>query len=381
MSELQLEIEELAGHPLNVGSPKQLREVLFSELGLPVIRKTKTGASTDENVLGELAGLHPLPAKIIEHRRYAKLKNTYVDSLPLLVNPETGKIHATFHQIVAATGRLSSSDPNLQNIPIRTDEGREIRSAFVASEPGWQFMTADYSQVELRILAHFSGDATLRAAFANDEDIHALVASQVYDVPLSDVTSAQRRSAKAVNFGVIYGQSAFGLSKSLGIEREEAAEFIEQYFARYPGVVRFLAATLATCREAGEVRTILGRRRAIRGVRQETADPQYGQGAALRQLNLAERTAINTVIQGSAADLIKLAMIRVHQQIHDTGLKGRMLLQIHDELVFETPVAELADLQKLVTEAMTAALDLNVPLKVDVKAGVNWAQCEPVEVG
>ena len=272
LKELEVEIEELAGHPLNIASPKQLAQVLFQELKLPVVKKTKTGPSTDADVLEELAEPHPLPAKIIEYRQYAKLKNTYVDALPAMIHPQTGRVHTSFNQVVAATGRLSSSDPNLQNIPIRTEEGREIRSAFVAGPPGWKLLAADYSQIELRILAHYSDDPALCEAFARDEDIHTLVASQVFGVPQADVTSAMRRKAKAVNFGVIYGQSSFGLAKALGISQEEAAAFIDGYFARYRGVGEFFADTLAQCSRQGYVTTILGRRRAIQGVRMPDAD-------------------------------------------------------------------------------------------------------------
>src|SRR5436309_1965929 len=286
LAQLKGEIEEIAGHPLNIGSPKQLAQVLFQELGLPVLKRTKTGPSTDADVLEELAESHPLPAKIVEYRQYAKLKNTYVDALPAMIHPETGRVHASFNQVVAATGRLSSSDPNLQNIPIRTEEGREIRSAFIADPRGavspklpdasfgetrlrerWKLLAADYSQIELRILAHFSHDESLCAAFDRDEDIHTLVAGQVFGVPLAEVTSAMRRSAKAVNFGVIYGQSPFGLAKSLGIEQSDAAKFIDRYFAGYPGVDAFLLQTLVQCRRDGYVSTISGRRRPVSGVR------------------------------------------------------------------------------------------------------------------
>jgi DNA polymerase-1 len=373
---LATEIEQLAGHPLNIGSPKQLAEVLFNELGLPVVRRTKTGPSTDASVLEELAPLHPLPAKIIEYRQFTKLKNTYVDALPAMVHPETGRVHTSFNQVVAATGRLSSDKPNLQNIPIRTDEGRLIRSAFTADPPGWKLLAADYSQIELRILAHYSGDEALRDAFASDQDIHAYVASEVYDVPQGDVTPAQRRSAKAVNFGIIYGQTAFGLAKSLGITKGEAADFIDAYFARYPGVDRFFTETLDRCREKGCVTTILGRRRAITGARSAgklaVSEGRY----SARQLNFSERTAVNTVIQGSAADLIKLAMLAVARQLTDEGLQAKMLLQIHDELVFECPEDELPQLADLVRDAMTNVLTLDIPLKVDVKTGENWAACE-----
>ncbi len=368
---LEAEIYELAGEKLNIDSPKQLSKLLFEKLGLPVIKKTKTGASTDVEVLTELAKQHPLPAKIIEYRQNAKLKSTYVDALPELVHPTTGRIHTSFKQDVAATGRLSSTEPNLQNIPVRTEEGREIRSAFLPGEPDWLLMTADYSQIELRVLAHFSGDQAMCQAFAEDRDIHTQVASEVYGVPLGDVTREMRRSAKAVNFGVIYGQSAFGLAKSLDIDKEEAAAFIDAYFARYTGVDEFMRKVLEECRANGYVSTILGRRRAVEGVRDlsRTGDS--------RQRTLPERIAINTVIQGSAADLIKQAMINVYGRLQREKLRARMLLQIHDELVFEVPSEELTQLATLVTEEMIAAGRLNVPLKVDVKAGKNWAECEP----
>ncbi len=365
---LQREIYQLAGRKFNIASPKQLQQILFEEQKLPVLKRTKTGPSTDAGVLEELAQGHPLPAKIIEYRQVAKLKGTYVDALPEMVHPVTGRVHASFNQVVAATGRLSSSDPNLQNIPVRTEAGRQIRSAFVPGEPGWMLLAADYSQIELRVLAHFSGDEHLCGAFARDEDIHARVASQVYAVPLEEVTGEMRRKAKAVNFGVIYGQSPFGLAKQLGIDQQEAAEFIDAYFEGYPGIEKFLAEVLAKCRQTGYAKTILGRRRAIRGVR----------AGAGRQRNLAERTAINTVIQGSAADLIKQAMIAIHRRLRRERLPARMLLQIHDELVFEVPVERLHDLARLVSEEMVAAERLKVPLKVDVKAGPNWADTEPV---
>jgi DNA polymerase-1 len=369
LTKLEAEIYELAGRPFNIDSPKQLQQVLFVEQKLPVVSKTKTKGepSTDVSVLEELALQHALPAKIIEYRQYAKLKGTYVDALPKMVNPRTGRVHASFQQAVAATGRLSSSDPNLQNIPIRSESGREIRSAFLAGHSGWQLLAADYSQIELRVLAHYSEDETLCQAFAADEDIHTLVASQVYGVPQAEVTSAMRRAAKTVNFGIIYGQSPFGLAKVLGIEQSQAAEFINAYFKRYPGVERFLSSVLEDCLRKGYVSTILGRRRAIHGVR-----PGAG-----RQRNLSERTAINTVIQGSAADLIKLAMIGVFNRLRREGLAARLLLQIHDELVFEVPPDEVALLAQLVAEEMAGVMALRVPLKVDVKTGYNWAETEP----
>ncbi len=369
MESLEAEIHRMAGRPVNIASPKQLQELLFNELKLPVGRRTaKTGPSTDADVLAELAPLHPLPAKILEYRQYAKLKSTYVDALPEMIYPETGRVHASFNQVVTATGRLSSSDPNLQNIPVRTQEGREIRSAFVPGPEGWVLLAADYSQIELRVLAHFSGDTQLCEAFARDEDIHARVASQVNGVPLAEVTSAMRRAAKAVNFGVIYGQSPFGLARGLGIEQDAAAKFINSYFEGYPGIEEFLSQVLEKCRKDGYVKTILGRRRAISGVRE----------GAGRQRNLAERTAINTVIQGSAADLIKRAMIAIHHRLRTERLSARMLLQIHDELIFEVPTDQLHHLAKLVTEEMVGACTLNVPLKVDIKAGPTWAATEEV---
>lgn len=374
MAALEVEIFQLAGREFNIASPKQLQEILFVEQKLPVIKKTKTGPSTDVDVLEELARQHPLPAKIIEYRQFAKLKGTYVDALPQLVHPNTGRVHASFNQVVAVTGRLSSSDPNLQNIPIRAEEGREIRSAFLPAKDDWWLLAADYSQIELRVLAHFSGDETLRAAFENDEDIHARVASQVYGVPLDQVTSSHRRVAKAVNFGVIYGQSPFGLSKMLDIEQEEAAKFIDAYFNGYPGVEKFLREVLVQCRKQGYVTTVLGRRRKIEGVRDITlttlGDP------ASRQRTLPERTAINTVIQGSAADLMKLAMLNIHRRLKREKCQSKMLLQIHDELIFDVPPHELDEMQQLVRHEMANVMTLSVPLKIDLKAGRNWAQCE-----
>ncbi len=374
MAALEVEIFKLADREFNIASPKQLQEVLFVEQKLPVLKKTKTGPSTDAEVLEELARSHPLPAKIIEYRQYAKLKGTYVDALPSMVHPQTGRVHASFNQVVAATGRLSSSDPNLQNIPIRSDEGREIRSAFLPGQPDWLLLAADYSQIELRVLAHFSGDETLLASFERDEDIHARVASQVHNVPLEKVTAEMRRVAKAVNFGVIYGQSPFGLSKMLDIEQDEAARFIEAYFNGYPGVEKFLREVLIECRRQGYVTTILGRRRAIQGVRDITLT-KPGDPAA-RQRTLPERTAINTVIQGSAADLMKLAMLNVHRKLTNGKWKSKMLLQIHDELIFEVPPTELEDMEKLVHDEMVGVMPLSVPLKVDMKTGRNWAECE-----
>ncbi|HEY2892610.1 MAG TPA: DNA polymerase I [Pirellulales bacterium] len=369
LNKLEAEIYELAGRQFNIGSPKQLQQILFEEHNLPVLKRTKSGGSTDADVLEELARLHPLPAKIIEFRQYAKLKSTYLDALPAQVHPLTGRVHATFNQTVAATGRLSAQDPNLQNIPVRAETGREIRAAFLPGHPGWKLLAADYSQIELRVLAHFSQDATLCAAFERDEDVHARVASEVYKVPLEAVTPDMRRKAKAVNFGVIYGQSPFGLAKQLDIEKTDAARFIDAYFDRYQGVEEFLNSVLERCARSGYVSTILGRRRAISGIRR----------GATRQRNLPERTAINTVIQGSAADLIKLAMIRIQARLRKDGSSARMLLQIHDELIFEVPSEELDRARRIVVEEMSNVLDLRVPLKVDVKAGDNWADCQSID--
>lgn len=366
LTHLEAEIYETAGRKFNIGSPKQLQQVLFEEHKLPMLKKTKTGGSTDVEVLEELARTHPLPAKIIEYRQYSKLKSTYIDALPQMVHPQSGRVHAAFNQVVAATGRLSASDPNLQNIPIRNEAGREIRSAFRPGVDGWQILAADYSQIELRVLAHFSGDEELCSAFSRDEDVHTRVAAQVHDVPLEAVTSEMRRRAKAVNFGVIYGQSPFGLAKSLNIEQAEAAKFIHAYFDRYQGVERFLQKVLQECQRDGYVSTILGRRRSVRGIRNTTG----------RQRNLPERTAINTVIQGSAADIIKLAMINIHRRFQREQLSAQLILQIHDELVFEAPAEEIKDLAKIIADEMAGVMPLCVPLKVDVKVGSNWAECE-----
>lgn len=356
------EIHSEAGEEFNVESPKQLRVILFEKLQLPVIKKTKTGPSTDQDVLEKLSLTHRLPALIIEHRQLMKLKGTYLDALPLMINPRTGRIHASFNQVVAATGRLSASNPNLQNIPVRTTEGERVRCAFVPGELGWKLLCADYSQIELRMLAHFSGDAALRAAFTEGLDVHAAVASEVFGVSTEDVTSEQRRIAKAVNFGVIYGQSPFGLSEALGITREEASTFIESYFSRYSGVAAFIDATLNETAQTGFARTILGRRRAISGIRAERTG----------QLSMPERTAVNTVIQGSAADLIKQAMVNLAARLKRERHPARLLLQIHDELMFEAPEESIETLSALVRDEMEHALPVDVPIKIDLGVGANW---------
>ena len=373
VNQLQKDIYEIAGGEFNIDSRNQLAKLLFEDCQLPIVKRTKTGPSTDVDVLEELARLHPLPAKIIEYRQYAKLQSTYVIALQELVNPTTGRVHTSFKQDVAATGRLSSQDPNLQNIPVRTEAGRAIRSAFLPGPAGWQLMTADYSQIELRVLAHFSSDETLREAFLSDRDIHTQVAAGIYNLPLEQVTREMRSSAKAINFGIIYGQSPFGLSKALDINQGEASAFIEAYFARLPGVETFMQQVLLDCRRDGFVSTILSRRRPVQGVR----DPKTLRNK--RQRNLPERIAINTVIQGSAADIIKQAMLNVHRRLQREGLQSKLLLQIHDELVFEFPPEEQERLAKLVSEEMSAAAQLSVPLKVDVKTGPNWAACEVLE--
>ncbi|MGN6546374.1 MAG: DNA polymerase, partial [Aureliella sp.] len=308
----------------------------------------------------------------IEYRQLTKLKGTYIDALPKLISPKTGRIHTSFRQDVAATGRLSSSDPNLQNIPIRTEEGRQIRSAFCAGPEGWLMLAADYSQIELRVLAHYCRDANLCEAFEKDRDIHTQVAAQVYGVALDQVTPAQRRSAKAINFGIIYGQSPFGLAKSLKISKDEAAAFIDAYFQRLPGVREFIVETISECRERGWVTTLLGRRRQVKGVRNFRDLPE----SKRRVLIEPERIAVNTVIQGSAADLIKLAMIHVRRRLKQSKLKANLLLQIHDELILEVAPDDVAELERLVREEMMHAVELAVPLKVDVKKGRNWAECE-----
>jgi DNA polymerase-1 len=380
LAAIEQEIYELAGHPFNIGSLVQLRKVLFDELKLPVQGKTGvTGApSTDQETLEKLAALDnpnsTLPRKILEQRQIAKLKSTYVDALPEMMNKKTGRVHASFNQTVASTGRLSSSDPNLQNIPVRREQGQQIRQAFIP-EAGWVLLTADYSQIELRLLAHFCGDETLRQAFAEGRDVHAAVAAQIFSVPEQEVTGDQRRQAKTVNFGVLYGMSPGGLAQRLHIPKDEATRFIAAYFARYPKVAEYQARLLTECRRTGYVGTILGRRRRF--------DPEaIRANSTYQQRNGAEREAINMEIQGSAADLMKLAMLRVHRRMKQDGLSARMLLTVHDELVFEAPPKELKRLAALVREEMTTPLEkelgLQVPLVVDLASGPNWLEVSEV---
>ena len=369
---LKAEIMSIAGEEFNPDSPKQLANILFNQLNLRVVKKTKTGPSTDVEVLQELAAEHPLPAKIVEYRQATKLKGTYIDALPRLISLKTGRLHTSFRQDIAATGRLSSSDPNLQNIPVRTEDGRAIRSAFRPGPQDWLLMTADYSQIELRVLAHYCNDASLKSAFENDEDVHARVAAEVHGVPVSAVTSAMRRGAKAINFGILYGQSPFGLAKALGISKSEAANFIDTYFERYKSVRDFMRETLDACRRDGYVKTISGRKRFLKGIRDfSTLKPQQQ-----KTLLEPERMAVNTVIQGSAADMIKIAMIRVYRRLKETPLEAKLLLQIHDELVFEVAPHDVAALSDIVRKEMIEAVEVSVPLKVDIKVGPNWAACE-----
>jgi DNA polymerase-1 len=373
LAETEEKIHALAGQAFNIASPLQLREILFEKMNLPVQKRTdKTNEpSTDQESLERLAALgHDLPKAIIEHRQIAKLKGTYVDALPELVNPQTGRLHTSFNQTVATTGRLSSSDPNLQNIPMRTEQGRQIRQAFIPRD-GWVIVTADYSQVELRLLAHFCGDENLRAAFAADLDVHAAVAAKIFKVPEEQVTKQQRGVAKMVNFGVIYGISAHGLAIRLGIPRGEAGTFIDEYFARFPKVLAYQDRTIATARTTGSVGTLLGRNR--------TFDPGgFRSNSTYHSRSQAEREAINMEIQGSAADLMKVAMLNVHRRLTQDHYESKMLLTVHDELVFEAPKSEVAKLAAMVRHEMTTALPLEVPLKVDASAGPNWLDGEDV---
>jgi DNA polymerase-1 len=363
LDNLTREIYELAGETFTIASPKQLAQILFEKLKLPAIRRTKTGYSTDADVLTELAVGHPLPAKILEHRTLSKLKGTYADALPVLVNPQTGRIHTTFNQLVAATGRLSSQDPNLMNIPIRTELGRRIRQAFVPEE-GWRFVAADYSQIELRILAHLSGEPAIIESFQRGEDIHTRTACEVFKVEPAAVTSLQRTIAKSANYAILYGVSAFGLSQATKIDQKEAQRYIEAYFAAHPRVRAFIDRTLADGRERGYVTTLLGRRRYL---------PDLRSGNPVAR-NAAERMAMNAPVQGTASDMIKIAMVRMDAALRERGLASRMLLQVHDELLFESPPAEVETMAALACDIMEAALPLAVPIVVDVKTGTDWSE-------
>ena len=363
MEQIKSGIYQSVGHEVNLDSPKQLSDLLFAELGLPKTRRTKTGYSTDANALEGLRGIHPVVDGILEYRQVAKLKSTYVDALPEMVNPRTGRVHTSYNQTGSATGRISSSDPNLQNIPIRTELGRQVRRAFVAEgAPDWQLFSADYSQIELRVLAHLSQDPGLLEAFRRGEDIHSSTASLMFEVPINDVDSEMRRVAKVLNFGVIYGLSPHGISQQTGFSREQGREFIDTYFAKYPGISEYLERVKTQARSDQYVETVMGRRRYL----PEITSPNFNTRGA------AERMAINMPIQGTAADIMKLAMVRVQRRLDAEEMQTKMLLQVHDELVFETPREELDALRDLVFDEMPAAMELDVTLKVDAKWADNW---------
>ncbi len=362
LQEIEQQAHEVAGHPFNLGSPKQLQQILFEELGLPVIRKTPKGQpSTAEDVLQELALSYELPQLILEHRSLAKLKSTYTDKLPELINPQTGRVHTSYHQAVTSTGRLSSSDPNLQNIPVRTEEGRRIRQAFAAPE-GKRIVAVDYSQIELRIMAHLSGDEGLLKAFAEGKDIHSATAAEVFGGDPDDISPDKRRAAKAINFGLIYGMSSFGLAKQLGIGRNEAQEYIDLYFARYPGVKDYMESTRELAHEQGYVETVFGRRLYLPDINSRNN----------QRRQYAERTAINAPMQGTAADIIKMAMIHVDQWLQENNSSAIMIMQVHDELVFEVDDANASDEAKEIAAIMESAAKLKVPLIADVGIGHNW---------
>ncbi len=366
LEKLMEHIYEAAGTEFNINSPKQLGEILFEKLGLPVQKKTKTGYSTDAEVLERLEPYHPIIGYILNYRTLSKLQSTYIEGLLKEIHPETKKVHTYFRQTIAATGRLSSQFPNLQNIPIRLEEGRKIRKVFVPSEPEWVILAADYSQIELRILAHISEDPGLIEAFQNDMDIHTKTAMDVFGVSQDQVDSNMRRQAKAVNFGIVYGISDYGLSQNLNITRKEAAAFIDQYFQAFTGVRRYMEDIVKQAKRDGYVSTMLHRRRYL---------PEIN-ASNFNLRSFAERTAMNTPIQGSAADIIKCAMVQMAQRMEAEGVQSRMLLQVHDELVFEVPPAEIELMKKLVTETMESAVQLNVPLKVDVSMGSNWYEAK-----
>ncbi len=364
---LTKKIYDAAGEEFNINSPKQLSKILFEKLKLPVIKKTKTGISTDEDVLIKLAAKHELPQTLLEYRELSKLKSTYIDSLPNLINPKTERVHTSFNQTVTATGRLSSSEPNLQNIPIKTEEGRKIRRAFIPKSDKNVLLSADYSQIELRILAHLSGDKRLIRAFKDGRDIHAFTASLVFGMDEDGVTNEMRNMAKTVNFGIIYGMSPYGLSQSLGIDVDKAKDFIDSYFERYPDVKEYLESLIADAREKGFVTTLLGRRRYIPEINSKD----------MRMRQFAERTAVNTPIQGSAADIIKVAMIEIEKNIEKNNLNSKMILQVHDELVFEVPKMELDEVYKIIKEGMENVIKLKVPVEAHVEIGKNWLDIEP----
>jgi len=360
---LEKEIYSSVGHQFNINSPQQLGRVLFEDLRLPQSRRTKTGYSTEASVMEALRGVHPVIEFILQYRQLSKLKSTYVDALPALINHKTGRVHTNFNQTGTATGRLSSSDPNLQNIPIRTEMGNKIRKAIIAP-PGAYLLSADYSQIDLRVLAHLSQDPGLITAFAQDEDIHVTTASKLFGIPVDEVTPEMRRNAKTVNFGVVYGMSDYGLEQATNLSREEAAQFIALYFEKYPGVKEYLEATKEQARKLGYVQTVLGRRRFL---------PEINSFNRMVR-EAAERMAINAPVQGSSADIIKIAMINLHREIEKKNLKSKMLLQIHDELIFEVPEEEVEEIKSMVAELMPEAVELRVIVKIDIKLGRNWGE-------
>jgi DNA polymerase-1 len=364
LSEIQRSIYTEVGEEFNINSTAKLQEILFARLGLKPTHKTKTGYSTDTDVLKSLSSQHAVPDLVIEFRMLSKLKSTYVDALPRLVNPKTGRVHTSYNQAVATTGRLSSSDPNLQNIPIRTPLGREIRKAFVARKDGWVLLDADYSQIELRIMAHLSQDAELLKAFADDADVHRGTAARIMGVSPDEVTDEMRSRAKTVNFGIMYGMGARGLAQSLEIDVTEAKEFIDDYFASYPGVRRFIDDTIERARRDKAVDTLLGRVRQL---------PDIDSGNRRAQA-FAERTAVNTPIQGTAADIIKKAMVELDLRLRERGLEARMILQVHDELMLDVPESEIDEVKTVVRDAMENAVDIDVRLKVDMGVGSNWLE-------
>ena len=369
IAELEKSLFKMAGGPFNVNSPKQLSEILFERLKLPAVKKIKTGFSTNEEVLTKLVSKHPLPALILEYRQMAKLKSTYIDALPLLVDPKTRRLHATFNQAGAETGRLSSNNPNLQNIPIRTDFGQRIRKAFVPYAKGHVLLSADYSQIELRILAHLAGDEELKKACRGEGDIHRHTASLMFEVPENKVDEKMRTAAKRINFGIIYGMSAFGLAKDLGLPIAQAQDFIDRYFLRYPKVRYFLDGEIQKARDLGYVTTLFGRRRYLPDI--------HNRNMGLRQF--AERQAINAPMQGTAADIIKIAMVKISRQLALQKLSSTMIMTVHDELVFDVPQAEVKTMTVLVRQEMEGAMDMSVPIKISVEVGPNWLEMEKIK--
>jgi DNA polymerase-1 len=369
LGELEVNIQEMVGYKFNINSTQQLSDALFQTLGLPTqgLRRTKSGHfSTAADVLERLRGQHEVIDLILTYRGLAKLKSTYLEALPRMVNPRTGRLHTSYNQTGTVTGRVSSSDPNLQNIPIRTELGRRVRRAFVA-EPGWKLIGADYSQVELRVMAHISGDEGLLGAFQRGEDIHASTAAAIMDVPLSEVDADKRRIAKSVNFGLSYGQTAYGLSGATGLTQAEAEDFIQAYFQRFPKVREYIDTTKALATRQGYVETLLGRRRYFPELEPDSKALHHVRQAA-------ERMAINAPIQGTAADIINIATIRLHRALREQGLRARMILQVHDELIIEAPEEEVEIVAPLIRQIMEGAFDLKAPLKADLKVGENWGE-------